>query len=196
MATSQKSKTPRTKINSTSKKDSKRKLKSKKSSIQKPFQKKSRRSKTQYPALHPELNLRSRTELLDYDYIHKLSDKEKKFLNKFTEEYVNASLDVKKKWRNLHKTKETIRDCFNRNNARNRDVLTQQKAMGKHLYLEEVYDVGKSEYQAIDDKIDMELLGITDKNGNLLIEEADILQYCKERGYDSSKPSKKSDKLK
>lgn len=134
--------------------------------------------------------------MLDYDYIDKLSDKEKKFLNKFTEEYVNASLDVKKKWRNLHKTKESIRDCFNRNNARNRDVLTQQKAMGKHTYLEDITDVGKSEFEMIEDKLDMELLGITDENGNLLVEEADILQYCEESGYNSSKPRKKSNKLK
>lgn len=162
----------------------------------KPSPKKNRRNKAQYPALHPELNLRSRTELLDYDYLDKLTDKEKSFLNKFTEEYVNASVDVKKKWRNLHKTKEAIRDCFNRNNARNRDILTQQKAMGKHTYLEDITDVGKSDYQSIDDKIDMELLGITDENGNLLIEEAEILQYCKESGYDSGKPSKKSNKFK
>ncbi len=162
----------------------------------KPSPKKNRRNKTQYPALHPELNLRSRTELLDYDYLDKLTDKEKSFLNKFTEEYVNASVDVKKKWRNLHKTKEAIRDCFNRNNARNRDVLTQQKAMGKHTYLEDITDVGKSDYQSIDDKIDMELLGITDENGNLLIEEAYILEYCKESGYDSGKSGKKGNKFK
>lgn len=146
--------------------------------------------------MHPEFNLRSRTELLDYDYLNKLGPKEKKFLNKFTEEYVNASLDVSKKWRNLHKSKELIRDCFNRNNARNRDVLTQQKAMGKHTYLEDINDVGKSDIQSIEDKIDMELLGITDENGNLLIEEADILEYCEERGYNSSKPRKKGNKFK
>lgn len=146
--------------------------------------------------MHPELNLRSRTELLDYDYLDKLSDKEKKFLNKFTEEYVNASLDVKKKWRNLHKTKESIRDCFNRNNARNRDILTQQKAMGKHTYLEDINDIGRSEFGSIDDKLDMQLLGIVDENGNLLIEEAQILQYCEESGYNGSKTSKKSNKLK
>lgn len=134
--------------------------------------------------------------MLDYDYLSKLSDKELKFLNKFTEEYVNASLDVGKKWRNLHKNKELIRDCFNRNNARNRDILTQQKAMGKHIYLEDIQDTGGSNIQSLEDRIDMQLLDIIDANGNLLIEEADILEYCEESGYDSSKSGKKSNKLK
>ncbi len=125
-----------------------------------------------------------------------MSDKEKQFLNKFTEEYVNASLNVKKRWRNLHKSKEMIRECFNRNNARNRDVLTQQKAMGKQVYFEDITDIGRSNIESIEDKIDMQLLGITDESGNLLIEEADILQYCEESGYDGSKSGKKSNKFK
>ncbi len=146
--------------------------------------------------MNPGLNLRSRTELLDYDYIDKLSDKEKKFLNKFTEEYVNASIDTSRKWRNLHKTKEAVRDCYNRNNARNRDILTRQKAMGKHIYLEDIVELGSNNQEAIENRLDMELLGIIDSQGNLLIEEADILQYCKESGYDSGKTSKKSGKFK
>lgn len=89
-----------------------------------------------------------------------------------------------------------IRECFNRNNSRNRDVLTQQKAMGKHTYLEDITDVGKSEIESIEDKIDMQLLGITDNDGNLLMEEADILQYCEESGYNGSKSGKKSSKFK
>lgn len=128
---------------------------------------------------------------MDYDYVNKLTDKEKKFLNKFTEEYVNASLSTDKKWRNLHRTKESIRDCFNRNNARNRDILTRQKAMGKHIYLEDILELGNDNRESIDNRIDMELLGIIDNNGNLLIEEPDILQYCEESGYDSAKTGKK-----
>lgn len=128
---------------------------------------------------------------MDYDYINKLTTKEKKFLNKFTEEYINASLSTDKKWRNLHRTKEAIRDCFNRNNARNRDILTRQKAMGKHIYLEDILEFGKDDQESIDNRIDMELLGIIDSSGNLLIEESDILQYCEESGYDSAKTRKK-----
>lgn len=136
--------------------------------------------------------MRSRTELLDYDYLDKLTDKEKKFLNKFTEEYVNASIDTSKKWRNLHKKKAAVRDCYNRNNARNRDILTRQKAMGKHIYLEDIVEFGGDSQESINNKIDMQLLGIIDTNGNLLIEETEILQYCNESGYDSGNTSKKS----
>lgn len=68
--------------------------------------------------------------------------------------------------------------------------------MGKHTYLEDINDLGKSEFESLEDKIDMQLLGITDENGNLLIEEADILQYCEESGYNSGKTSKKGNKFK
>lgn len=68
--------------------------------------------------------------------------------------------------------------------------------MGKHTYLEDINDLGKSEFDTLEDKIDMQLLGITDEDGNLLIEEADILQYCEESGYNGSKTRKKSNKFK
>lgn len=87
--------------------------------------------------MNPGLNLKTRTDLIDYDYIDKLSPKEKAWLNKFTEEYTNASLDNDNKQRNLHKTKELRKDCYDRNNARNRCILTKQRAMGRVEYLEE-----------------------------------------------------------
>ncbi len=86
--------------------------------------KKSRRGRTKYPALDPGLNLKTRTDLIDYDYVDKLSPEEKKWLNKFTEEYVNASVDPKKLKKNLHNTEKLKKDCYDRNNARNRCILT------------------------------------------------------------------------
>lgn len=91
---------------------------------------KNRRNNTKFPALKPHLNLRTRYELIDYDYINKLSDEEKEWLNKFTEEYVNDNLDREKLRNNLHKTKKLKKDCDDRNNARNRDILTRVKAYG------------------------------------------------------------------
>lgn len=99
--------------------------------------KKSRRSKTKYPALDPSLNLKTRTEQIDYDYIHKLSPKEKKWLNKFTEEFVNDSFDRNNLEKNLYANTPTKKkECDDRNNARNRCILTQQRAQGKLEYVE------------------------------------------------------------
>lgn len=111
----------------------KKSLSPKKQSTQK---KQSRRSKVKYAALDPAFNLKTRTDLIDYDYINKLSEREKKWLNKFTQEYVNAG-KLNKKDRPLHKTKELKKDCYDRNNARNRCQYTRQKASIGNKYLEE-----------------------------------------------------------
>ena len=100
--------------------------------------KKSRRESEQYPALKPKYNLKTRTDLIDYDYIDKLSDEEKEWLNKFTEEYINAN--VKKKDA-LHKTKKQRKDCYDRNNARNRCILTKAKAAGKADSLDDAIEI-------------------------------------------------------
>lgn len=92
--------------------------------------KKTKRNSYKYPNLHPEVNLKSRFDLIDYDYIDKLSEKEKRWLNKFTKEYVNADLNYKDLSKNLHNTQKLKKDCTDRNNARNRDILTREKAAG------------------------------------------------------------------
>ena len=76
------------------------------------------------------MNLKTRSDLIDYDYIDKLSDKDKEWLNKFTEEYVHDSLDRKNLRKNLHNTQKLKKDCDDRNNARNRCILTRSKAQG------------------------------------------------------------------
>lgn len=86
-----------------------------------------------YPALDPKVNLRSRIDSIDYDYISKLNPKEKEFLNKFTEEYINASF--KKGKRSLNKNKKEI---YNKNNARNRCVYTKLKAYDNLTYIEDI----------------------------------------------------------
>lgn len=101
--------------------------------------KKTKRSRIKYSALDPTVNLKTRYELIaDYDYIDKLSEEEKAWLNKFTKEYVNADLDTKKTSRNLHKNKELRKDCYDRNNARNRCIWTKCKASGNFVSIDEV----------------------------------------------------------
>jgi hypothetical protein len=91
--------------------------------------KQNRRTREKYPALVPHLNLRSRFELIDYDYIDQLSEKDKEWLNRFTEEYTNASF--KHKGAKIHKKKKDELESYQRNNQRNNDILTRAKAAGK-----------------------------------------------------------------
>lgn len=110
--------------------------------------KQSKRSKTKYPNLKPELNLKTRASLIDYDYLDKLNDEEKKFLDKFTAEFIGASFKKEpkrkkgpgrpKKSNNLHETKADKKKCYDANNARNRDILTRAQASGQCDYLEDI----------------------------------------------------------
>lgn len=100
---------------------------------------KSKRSEAKYPALTPDLNLRGRSDLIDYDYIDKLTDDEKAWLNKFTEEYVNTTLDRHNLENNLHNTEKLKQDCDARSNARRRDVMVKSKLTKQLDYLEDLY---------------------------------------------------------
>lgn len=99
---------------------------------------KTKRGKTKFPNLHPELNLKTRYELIDYDYIDKLSTKEKKWLDKFTKEYTSAALDTEDLSKNLHNTVALKKDCQDRNNSRNRCILTRAKASGYCASIDEM----------------------------------------------------------
>jgi hypothetical protein len=90
--------------------------------------KQSRRSKEDYPELDPKYSLKTRADLVDQDYVNKLSKKEREWLNKFNKEYVSASLDNDSPKKNLHRSKRLRKDCYDRNNSRNRCVLTREKA--------------------------------------------------------------------
>lgn len=92
------------------------------------MKKRNKRSKVKYPGLDKQYTLKIRQEVHDQDYIDKLSDKEKRWLNNFNEEYINANL--KHKGKKLHKTK-VLRQSINRiNNNRNNDVYARTKRQG------------------------------------------------------------------
>lgn len=101
---------------------------------------KNRREKSDYPALEPEINLKSRwDEILDVkQYVHKLSEKEKKWMNKFMDEYVCDHVDRQNLKKNLHNNKRLKKSCDDRNNARNRDALTRAKITGFCSHLEDL----------------------------------------------------------
>lgn len=70
--------------------------------------KRTRRSQSKYPALDPRLNLRTRQEILDYDYIDQLSEKDKQWLNDFSSEYINADFktNIKEGRKRIHRKKK------------------------------------------------------------------------------------------
>lgn len=87
-----------------------------------------RRSGERFPGLVQAVNPRTRWELIDHDYINQLSDEEKQWLSNFNEEYLSGNFNHKGK--KFHKTKKQKRDCYNRNNSRNRDVFTLYRTHG------------------------------------------------------------------
>jgi hypothetical protein len=101
----------------------------------------SKRSRCEFPALEKKFNLLSRVDEIDYDYVGKLSKKEKDWLNRFTEEYTNANFNHKGNI--LHKTKGLKKSCYDRNNARNRDRFNREKAMHTLYYFSELENYKK-----------------------------------------------------
>ena len=107
--------------------------------------KRTKRSSQKYPALKKELNLKTRSDLIDYDYLDKLSTKELEWLNQFTTEFVAADfrcpvcklsdcIDKKHRRKHIHKSKKGRRSCYHNNNARNRCIMTREKASGQLVY--------------------------------------------------------------
>lgn len=102
--------------------------------------KETRRSKQAHPELDRRYSLKTRADLLDQDYLHKLDKSELEWLNKFNKEYVSGTLDREKPRKNLHKTKRLIKDCDDRNNSRNRDIMTREKAANRLTDYESLLD--------------------------------------------------------
>lgn len=87
-----------------------------------------KRDAAKHPGLNKHFFSKIKQEYHDYDYINKLSDKEKDWLSNFTEEYLGANL--KHKGKKLHKTDELRKDCYRKNNYRQRDLYSIKKATG------------------------------------------------------------------
>jgi hypothetical protein len=92
----------------------------------------SKRRNTPFPGLDKKCHPRSRWEMLDYDYINKLSDEDKAMLSKFTDEYYGATLANKDDWhgrkKDFHRLKKDRKACQDRNNRSLRDIQTLAKA--------------------------------------------------------------------
>lgn len=84
------------------------------------------------------MNLKSRVDdIIDVaSYADQLSPSELEWMNKFMEEYNNASFS-KMNRKNLMKTKQEKLDSYNRNNARNRDVYNRLKMNNDLVFIED-----------------------------------------------------------
>jgi hypothetical protein len=83
------------------------------------------RHKEKYPALNFKRQVKTRLGQLETDYVDKLNEKDKAYLNSFLEETVITNFDHKGK--KLYKDRKPFYDA---NNARNRCIYTAAQAMG------------------------------------------------------------------
>ena len=93
-----------------------------------------KRDQDPFKNLNPGLNLKTRQEEIGVDYLHKLSNEEKEWLDKFNNEYVNASLDREHLENNIHNTLELKQSIDKRNNDRKECFYTREKAAGTLRY--------------------------------------------------------------
>lgn len=111
----------------------------------------------------------------------KLNDKEKAWLNKFANEYIGA--DFRGKGKALHNTRELKRDCYSKNNAANRDILTKVKAAGSLVYLE---DMNKSVFNNTNED---DIIENIDKENELMQEELNNTNQPSAHSDDSGEDS-------
>lgn len=94
----------------------------------KPY-KKVPRNKLKYPTFEVKRAVVNRREELEVDYLDKLNDEEKAFLNQFQEEWVCANFQNKDKL--LDQSDTYRKERYNANNRRNRDLLINAKVRGQ-----------------------------------------------------------------
>lgn len=128
------------------------------------------KERSKFPGLNKRVNSKTRHEYIDFDYIDQLNDKEKQWLSNFMEEYMSGNF--KHPGRIFHKSHKSKKECYHRNNARNRDVVAVQKATGRLRHVDKptlsFMETGgnstlppKNGEDALIDLIDLQMAGIT-----------------------------------
>lgn len=104
--------------------------------------KSTRRDKYKYRNVEPSVNLKSRQDDIQdvQSYFNTLSDADKEWMNKFMGEYNNASGVADDDTSAIHNTQELRKACRDRNNQRNSDVYTREKARNNLKYVEKNED--------------------------------------------------------
>ncbi len=88
---------------------------------------KSKRSRVKNANLVPSYNARVRQEYIDFDYIDKLNEEEKAWLNKFMGEYNNGGYNANSPEKNIHPP-EYKKELYDKNNHQNNDLYGNIKA--------------------------------------------------------------------
>ena len=116
-----------------------------------------RKNRGKNPGLKSNKFSRIKQEFFDQDYIDQLSEKEKDWLSKFNDEWLGARVRSFKKLKRygnkggqLHKTKKKIKECYDNNNARNRDIFGVSRATGRLFYGSRTEPIAEYEDELID----------------------------------------------
>lgn len=128
---------------------------------------------------------RVRAEVIDYDYVDKLSQAEKEWLGKFTDEYAGASFEFSKttgklKKDTIHKTMEQVKACRDANNWRNNDVYGANRANGLLLDVQNNLETEDGWYVTNREYTEMEAIAKIDNKEYL--EELSFIEYLECRG--------------
>lgn len=142
--------------------------------------KKTNRKKQKFPSLTRKYNSRVRQEVLDYDYIDKLSDEEKQFLEDFNKEFYEARVGRQAdegKNNRFTKGRKAVKEAQDNNNKRNSDLygrVRNKVGATKLLNYEDVLNI-------VEENLSRDI----DPNA---LEDAliDYLDYAKESSNDSS----------
>jgi hypothetical protein len=135
------------------------------------------------------------------DYLKKLDEESLYYLNQFMAEYVSGAFKKDESGgyssKNLHKTPEERRECYTRNNTRNRCGLTVSNATGQTLRFDNINDF-------VDSLVDPdELSESVNKVSDLIFDEYDgdyssveqsVLQEMLEDYNKCTNPKTESDK--
>ena len=105
-----------------------------------------------YPALSPQHNLLTRFEEIEdlASYAHTLPEKDKEWLNSYSEEEICSNFHHKGPALNDSSDPEVRSRIYGRNNERNRCIFTREKAQNCMNYLEDM-DIDREEQASHED---------------------------------------------
>lgn len=114
--------------------------------------KKSRRSDLEFPALSPQHNLRTRYDEIEdlASYADTLSKEDKAWLNSFAQEEICANFKHSGVKLNDESDPATRSRIYNRNNQRNRCIMSRETAQNTMNYLEDL-DIDNSQAAETED---------------------------------------------